>query len=174
MAAPDLKDMLARGQCAAKANDGESPHAGWLDYRSFMEFASSLGLRNFAPDEMLFLGEMNKRGRCRSLNHYPPMNLWPNIIRPVRMLDRLSQESGCQVFILSAYRSIAYNGCIDGAAIDSPHTRYQAIDFFCDGGTPAGWGEMLRGYRAQGSFAGGIGVYDLFVHVDAAGLNRDW
>lgn len=174
MAAPNLKDMLASGRCAAKASDAESLHVAWPDYRSFVNFISPLRLRNFAPEELLFLGEMNTRGKCRSLNHYPPEHLWPNIITPIRMLDRLSQESDCQVFILSAYRSVAYNACIDGAAIDSPHTRYQAIDFICDGGTPAGWGETLRGYRSRGSFAGGIGVYDLFVHVDAAGLNRDW
>ncbi len=135
---------------------------------------STLDLRSFMPDELLFLGEMNARGRCQSLNHYPPEHLWPNIVTPIRRLDRLSQETGRQVFILSAYRSVAYNACIDGAAIDSPHTRYQAIDFFCKGGTPAGWAETLRGYRAEGAFAGGLGVYDLFVHLDAAGLDRDW
>jgi len=174
MAAPNLNDMLARGQCAAKTRDEEGPHAAWPDFASFVSFISTLGLRHFVPDELLFLGEMNTRGKCRSLNHHPPEHLWPNIIPPIRMLDRLSQETGWRVFILSAYRSIAYNACIDGAAIDSPHTRYQAIDFFCDGGAPAVWGEALRGYRSQGSFAGGIGIYDLFVHIDAAGLNRDW
>lgn len=150
------------------------PHAAWWKYDAFVDFVSSLGLRHFGADELLFLGDQNSEGKCQGLNEYPPEHLWKNIGPTVALLDQLREELGLPIHLLSIYRAPAYNSCIDGSADNSFHMRYQAIDFFCDGGSPASWAAKLREYRSRGDFAGGIGVYDLFVHVDTGGVNQDW
>ena len=86
----------------------------------------------------------------------------------------MAAETGREVYVLSAYRSPAYNACITGSDPESPHTRFAAIDFFCDAGSPEDWAAILRRYRGAGRFSGGIGTYPLFDHVDADGRTAEW
>lgn len=151
-----------------------SPHAVWPLHQKFVDFVATLGLRNFVADELLFLGNQHKSGKCQGLNDYPPEILWRNIAPTVAVLDKLREELGAPIHFLSLYRAPAYNKCIDGSATNSFHMRYQAIDFVCDAGNPSSWAAKLREYRARGVFAGGIGVYKSFVHCDTRGVNRDW
>jgi peptidoglycan hydrolase-like protein with peptidoglycan-binding domain len=151
-----------------------SPHAAWPLLPKFVEFVATLGLRHFVADELLFLGNQNKSGSCKGLNDYPPEILWRNIAPTVAVLDKLREEMGAPIHFLSLYRSPAYNKCIDGSATNSFHMRYQAIDFVCDIGSPAGWAAKLKEYRIRGIFSGGIGVYKSFVHCDTRGVNKDW
>ncbi len=151
-----------------------SPHAGWQHYSKFVEFVATMGLRHFIADELLFLGNQHKAGKCKGLNDYPPELLWRNIAPTVAVLDKLRQEIGAPIHFHSLYRAPPYNKCIDGSATNSFHMRYQAIDFVCDAGTPATWAAKLREYRNRGVFAGGIGVYKTFVHIDTRGTNADW
>jgi hypothetical protein len=152
-----------------------SPHAGWELYDKFVSFVGGLGLQHFSADELLYLGGQNALGQsCAGLNSYPPEPLWPNVAPTAAILDRLRADMGKPVHILSAYRSPAYNTCISGAAANSVHMRYMAIDFVCDAGTPSQWTAKLADYRLRGLFRGGIGTYSSFVHVDTRGENRNW
>lgn len=153
---------------------GPSAHAGWDLYGKFAAFVTTLRLRHFTADELLYLGEQNNSGACKGLNEYPAEILWNNIVPTVSMLDRLQEDLRAPVRLLSVYRSPAYNRCIDGADINSLHMRFQAIDFVCDIGTPDDWASRLREYRTRSLFSGGIGVYKAFVHVDSGGANKNW
>jgi hypothetical protein len=153
---------------------GASVHAGWALYEKYVTFIAGLGLRNFTPDELLFLGGQNSSGKCANLNNHPPEELWANIAPTAAVLDKLRTDLAFPIHILSAYRAPAYNRCIDGSATNSFHMRYQAIDFVCDKGTPGDWAATLKDYRVRGIFKGGIGVYRTFVHVDTRGVNADW
>ncbi len=153
---------------------GNSPHAGWSLYPQFAAYVATLALRNFKVDELLFQGGQNGFGGCMGLNTYPPEELWRNIGPTVAILDKLRDELGAAIQVLSLYRSPAYNACIDGSATHSTHMRFMAIDFRSDVGSPARWAEKLKDYRARGLFRGGIGIYSSFVHVDTRGQNTDW
>ncbi|WP_200305948.1 D-Ala-D-Ala carboxypeptidase family metallohydrolase [Paracraurococcus ruber] len=156
------------------ASAAASPHAGWDLYAEFRAFVATLGLRHFSPDELLFLGSQQAGGKCAGLNTHPPRELWPSIAPTAAVLDRLRGDLGVPIRILSAYRSPAYNQCIDGSASNSMHMRYNAIDFACQTGTPADWAARLQDYRSRAIFRGGIGVYRSFVHVDTRGVNATW
>jgi peptidoglycan hydrolase-like protein with peptidoglycan-binding domain len=153
---------------------GDSPHAGWPLYPKFVAFVAGLGLRHFAADELLFLGSQNSNGACKGLNSYPPESLWPNIAPTIAVLDKLREDLAAPIHVLSLYRAPAYNRCIDGSATNSFHMQFKAIDFVCDSGSPTAWAAKLQEYRARGVFAGGIGVYRSFVHVDTRGNNANW
>jgi len=170
MSGPNVIPISSEGTEAADV----SPHSSWPLHDKFVGFVATLGLRHFVADELLFLGNQNRAGRCQGLNDYPPEMLWRNIAPTVAVLDKLREELNAPVHFLSLFRAPTYNACIDGAAVNSFHMRYQAIDFVCDIGGPSDWAAKLREYRNRGVFAGGIGVYRTFVHCDTRGVNRDW
>lgn len=143
----------------------------------FLEFFRSLGVKHFTPDELLVMGASNNRRGARGFgkNTRPPSDLWENIRDAVRTLDRLREEIGRPIKILSAYRSPAYNTAIGGATA-SQHMRFTALDFTVSGGDPRALGRKLQAYRHQRVFTGGVGVYadKSFVHIDGRGENRDF
>ncbi|WP_315778789.1 MULTISPECIES: D-Ala-D-Ala carboxypeptidase family metallohydrolase [unclassified Bradyrhizobium] len=166
--------MVGGAAPLTEAVAGTSPHAGWPLYARFAAFIAQLGLRHFDADELLYLGSQNAGGTCKGLNTYPPETLWPNIAPTAAVLDKLREELNVPIRILSVYRSPLYNRCIDGSAVNSFHMQFKAVDFACDSGSPAVWAAKLKEYRSRGVFAGGIGVYRSFVHVDTRGYNADW
>ncbi|CAL77616.1 hypothetical protein BRADO3852 [Bradyrhizobium sp. ORS 278] len=89
------------------------------------------------------------------------------------MLDKLREELGVPIRILSVYRSPLYNRCIDGSAVNSFHMQFMAIDFSCDSGSPASWRPSSRSTGRAG-VAAGIGGYSSFAHVDTRGDNINW
>ncbi len=139
-------------------------------------FARNLpDLHYFTAEEFLEKGASHYRvGRPGyQLNTDPPRELWPNIIQTAYILDALRHRLGVPIRINSAYRSPEYNSAIGGARA-SQHKEFRAIDFQVSGrGRPADWGATLRSMRDRGLFAGGVGVYRSFVHVDT-GRTRDW
>ncbi|MFK0691129.1 D-Ala-D-Ala carboxypeptidase family metallohydrolase [Mesorhizobium sp. IMUNJ 23033] len=162
------------GSSPAPVLVGNSAHAGWALYPKFVSFVDGLGLRSITADELLFLGAQNESGSCHGLNTYPPEELWPNIAPTAAIVDKLRNDLAQPVHLLSIYRSLAYNSCIQGSAAHSQHMQYRAIDFVMDGGNPISWSTKLKTYRASGMFRGGIGVYRGFVHVDTRGSDADW
>ncbi|NPU12815.1 DUF882 domain-containing protein [Bradyrhizobium sp. 83012] len=166
--------MVGGSAPLVEAAAGTSPHAGWPLYARFAAFVAQLGLRHFDADELLFLGSQNTGGSCKGLNTYPAEALWPNIAPTAAVLDKLREDLGVPIRILSIYRSPLYNRCIDGSAVNSFHMQFKAIDFSCDTGSPAIWAAKLKEYRSRGVFSGGIGVYRSFVHVDTRGTNANW
>ncbi|GIL02983.1 MAG: hypothetical protein BroJett030_28820 [Alphaproteobacteria bacterium] len=143
----------------------------------FATFIGSLNLRNFMAREFLALGSKhsNPNSSAFGLNTFPPRSSWINIAPTARVLDALRQHYGAPIYISSAYRSPAYNGAIGGAT-NSLHMAFKAIDFTVASGSagPRQWADTLRQFRSQGLFAGGIGTYGSFVHVDTRGHNVDW
>jgi hypothetical protein len=171
---PEEKISVGMPALPSASTGAASPYAGWPLYAAFSAYVAALGLRNFGADELLFLGSQNAAGKCTGLNQYPDQSLWSKIAPTVAILDKLRDDLGAPIHILSAYRAPPYNQCLDGTATNSFHMRFQALDFFCDLGQPSDWAGRLRDYRSRGLFKGGIGTYKTFVHVDTRGQNADW
>ncbi|MCM2473384.1 DUF882 domain-containing protein [Rhizobium sp. CG5] len=141
------------------------------DFKSF--FAARLpDIKHFQWHEFLIKGGHHAQN---GLNTDPPRDLWPNIIPTARILERFREEVGHPVVITSAYRSPDYNKGLPGAAKNSQHMQFRAVDIKVPGaGTPAQWAAVLKRYRSEKMFEGGIGIYNTFVHVDTRGHNADW
>lgn len=146
-----------------------------FDMARYEAFVRALGLRHFSPAEFLFPGNSNAPGAsCAGLNALPPEAHWNNIARTARMLDEIRTRLGAPVRILSCYRSPAYNACVGGAR-NSLHGKFNAVDWRCDSGTAADWQRVAQEVRRSNpEFAGGIGRYRSFCHVDTRGSNADW
>lgn len=146
----------------------------WAERPEFDAFIGSLGLRHFSPQEFLVLGgaHVTQGSAGYGLNTPPPKQLWPNIANTARVIDELRARLGTSVSISNAYRSPAYNRAIGGAA-SSMHMRFNALDLQSSA-TPSQVNAALLGMRDEGRFAGGIGVYNTFVHVDTRGSNVTW
>ncbi|TWF54303.1 peptidase M15-like protein [Neorhizobium alkalisoli] len=150
--------------------------AGPSEESRFAAFVINLGLKNFKPYELLTMGHQhsNPNSPAFGLNTLPPEALWPNIVPTIRVLDNLRDLLNAPIVIQSVYRSPAYNTAIGGEA-NSQHMEFRAIDFIAKSlSSPADWAAVLRQMRANGAFAGGIGTYPTFVHVDTRGHNADW
>jgi N-acetylmuramoyl-L-alanine amidase len=148
----------------------------WADRDEFDAFIAGLNLTHFVADEFLVLGGSHASGKCKGLNTFPPRALWPNIAATALMLDAIRTRLGTSIRITNCYRSPAYNTCIKGAK-DSPHPKFNAIDFTCAAGTPTVWGRIADDVRDSDTrFAGGIGIYHSknFVHIDTRGKAVDW
>lgn len=142
-----------------------------IDFKSFFT-ARMPDIKHFEWHEFMVKGGSHATS---GLNNDPPRDLWENIIPTARILERLRLEIGHPVVITSAYRSPAYNATLSGAAKNSQHMQFRALDFKVPGaGTPAQWAAILKRYRNERMFEGGIGVYPTFVHVDTRGHNADW
>jgi peptidoglycan hydrolase-like protein with peptidoglycan-binding domain len=130
------------------------------------------GLTAFSASEFLVKGGKNASNH---LNTDPPEILWPNIVPTVRVLLELKKRLGNPAITLnSVYRSRAYNASVGGAR-DSQHMKFTAVDLVAgDGRGPSSWARTLHQMRDEGVFAGGIGLYNTFVHVDTRGHNADW
>lgn len=141
----------------------------------FAAFMAQIGLRHFAPEEFLFLGNSHHAQGSSGfgLNSYPPEDIWPNIVGTARLLDELRGSLNAPVRILSAYRNDAYNRAIGGVG-DSMHKTFKACDIDAVGVAPSRVAEALLQMRKSGRFSGGIGRYATFTHVDTRGVNADW
>lgn len=134
-------------------------------------------LRWFKPEELLTRGAGHSGGRCAGLNAEPfPPDVLENLLRAGEAADAVREEYGGGLRVLSGWRGGAYNRCIGGATA-SLHLRGMALDLAPVGGSP-GAVARLHGaavaVRSRGVFAGGIGRYGTFVHIDIRGANVDW
>lgn len=167
----DTDDDVAVPLAAVAGANGE----GGYD-TAFAAYIQSLGLKNFKPYEFLVMGSQNANPQSAAfgLNKKPPQALWSNIAPTAKVIDRLRDVMGAPIATLSVYRSPAYNKAIAGAGA-SQHMEFRAIDFVVKSNSgPADWASALRQMRGEGLFAGGIGTYASFVHVDTRGQNVDW
>lgn len=139
-----------------------------LEYEAFL---TRLQLRHIKPIEML-RPHFKMRGTVS--NDLPPRELWPHAAATLRVADELRQRLGVRLLtIASAYRSPAYNAMCPGAATHSYHLRNMALDlvFEC---SPEKVAEAAVALRSTGFFAGGIGRYPGFTHIDTRGWAADW
>lgn len=135
----------------------------------FREFINSLDLKYFSANEIL-RPHRNYRNGVR--NNIPPESLWDNLIPTLKLADRLREELGVKVEVLSIYRSMAYNTAINGAS-RSQHMQNRAMDlkFNCSSDRAFNHAKKLR---KEGVFQGGIGWYNNFIHIDTRGYNATW
>ena len=126
---------------------------------------------NFGNEIPLFALRTNKGIK----NDVPPVELWNNIILPIRILELVREQFG-PTTLNSAFRTRAYNATFRGSGKESRHVHNNALDFRCVNGTPQDWMNFLRTLRSNERFKGGIGLYVAsgFVHLDTRGSNVDW
>jgi hypothetical protein len=139
-----------------------------LDYQRFLV---GLDLKHVAPIEIL---GAHFKARGNVYNDLPPREIWTSIAPTLRVADELCERLGVRLIeIASAYRSPAYNASCPGAAPHSYHMRNMALDlvFNC---APERIVKAAEALRTGGFFAGGIGRYPTFTHIDTRGKAADW
>jgi uncharacterized protein YcbK (DUF882 family) len=141
-------------------------------------------IRFFKAPEFFVKGSnhFNRNHRAFGLNTDPPPELYAHILPTARILDLARERLGAPITISSCYRSPAYNRAIGSLNPPNPrvltgkgsqHPRFSAVDI----DSPAGVARLyavLADIRSEGRFAGGLGRYPGFVHIDTRGYNASW
>lgn len=138
---------------------------------SFDAWFARQGFKHFKADEFTSYFHTERRG---VKNSQPPRDMWMAIVPTLRIVDELRSFFGRSIVILSSYRSEAYNAPIDGAAKNSYHKKFQALDIAVSGKSPKQVFAVLSQWRSEGKFKGGLGLYSTFVHIDTRGYNATW
>jgi hypothetical protein len=139
--------------------------------REYEQFLTSLSLRHVQPMAVL-RSHFKRRGMVS--NCLPPRDSWASMAPTLRVADELQDRLGVRlVEISSAYRSPAYNAMCPGSAAHSYHMRNMALDLKFDC-APEKVVKAAECLRSAGFFAGGIGRYPTFTHVDTRGKAADW
>nr|WP_321482864.1 D-Ala-D-Ala carboxypeptidase family metallohydrolase [uncultured Cohaesibacter sp.] len=146
-----------------------------MEGMDFEGFFKSFEFAHFSAKELLFKGAAHSDSAHKGygLNTDPPPELWPYIIKTVKVLEWLRRDIGEAIFITNAYRSPAYNKAIGGAP-DSQHMRFCACDIHADSKPHEILYHRLKWARSDEMFKGGLGLYDWGVHIDTRGVNKDW
>lgn len=141
------------------------------DLQAYSQFLSKAGFRHLSVRQVI---EAHAKRRGSVWNSLPPRSMWKNIVPTLRVIDRVGAELGQPVKeIISVYRSGAYNARCAGASSGSWHQANFAADVSFD--TPASVvASTARRLRGQGLFAGGVGRYPAFTHIDTRGQSVDW
>lgn len=146
--------------------------------RQLEAFIDHLGLRHFRGEELTPYWS-RKKGKIS--NSPPPPALWPNIVHTLIVLDEIRAMAKAPILITSSYRNPAYNAAVGGER-NSYHMRFNAVDFYADGKSPAALWKIATNLRGMPFaidnetfiFRGGIGLYAGFVHLDTRGYDADW
>lgn len=107
-------------------------------------------------------------------NTQVPTKYMANVQLLADNLQVLRDDLGLPVFIVSGYRTDAYNKAIGGAP-KSQHKEAKAGDIVVKGMTPqqvAARIEILIAARKMKQ--GGLGIYNGFVHYDVRGRRARW
>lgn len=141
------------------------------DVVRYGNFLAGLRLRHVGVEQVV--GSHYKiRGGVR--NTLPPRELWRKVRWVLRVADRLAEELGEPVKeVVSAYRSPEYNAQCPGAVGNSYHLRNMALDLRFRA-RPREVAMVARELRTRGVFAGGVGRYGDFTHIDTRGFAADW
>lgn len=142
-----------------------------LPGETFEDWFARQRFRHFDAQEFTSYFNLSRRG---VRNRPPARDLWPNIVPTLRVVDDLREFFGRPITILSSYRSPAYNAAISGAASQSYHMQFLALDIAVSGVRPSEVFRTLRVWRANHKFTGGLGLYDTFVHIDTRGYTATW
>ncbi|MCF7676476.1 MAG: DUF882 domain-containing protein [Akkermansiaceae bacterium] len=139
---------------------------------AFTDWFNSLGFRHFSAGEFTSYFVARRKGIRNSV---PSRILWKNLVPTLRIVDDLREHLGRPCHILSSFRSPDYNKTVGGAPL-SQHLKFNALDITFPGVSPVRVHAILRMWRDQGKFTGGLGLYRKsgFVHIDTRGNNADW
>lgn len=148
----------------------------WVDEKGsdvlrYANYIKGLRLKNITP-RMVLHPHFKTRGRTR--NSLPPRYMWSRIAPTLRVIDAMSSQMRAPVSeLLSIYRSPTYNRAVRGRS-RSQHLENRAVDVRFKGASPYTVSKVARSIRSQGKYAGGVGRYSSFTHVDTRGNNADW
>ncbi len=141
---------------------------------AFRQFFDGLGAQFFSADEFMVLGPSHHApGACNGKNGMPEQALWDNVAPLVKAMDAIRAHMGHPVTITNCFRNEDYNACVGGVS-GSMHKQFKAADFVCSSGTSADWAAAAKAVRSNGTFSGGVGIYNSFVHVDVRGSEANW
>ncbi|PQJ29253.1 hypothetical protein BSZ32_12630 [Rubritalea profundi] len=141
------------------------------DVYRYANYIKGLRLKNVTPYMVL---EPHFRSRGRTRNSLPPRYMWSRIAPTLRVIDAMASGMRAQVSeLLSIYRSPTYNRAVRGRS-RSQHLENRAVDVRFKGVSAYTVSKVARSIRSQGKFAGGVGRYSSFTHVDTRGHNADW
>jgi len=141
------------------------------DVLRYANYIKGLRLKNVTP-YMVLHPHFKTRGRAR--NSLPPRYMWSRIAPTLRVIDAMSFSMRAPVSeLLSIYRSPTYNRAVRGRS-RSQHLENRAVDVRFKGVSAYTVSKTARRIRSQGKFAGGVGRYSSFTHVDTRGHNADW
>ena len=148
----------------------------WIDLKGkevydYAEFILKLKLKNITPRMVL---EPHFKSRSGIKNELPPKKIWKSLKPTLKLLDEVVDETGMKIrSIVSAYRSPEYNRAVRGKS-RSLHMYNNALDISFSNTSPWRAAKVVRQYRSQNKFKGGVGTYSSFIHVDTRGENVDW
>lgn len=86
------------------------------------------------------------------------------------LLQQIRTKAKAPIIINSAYRTVAYNTKVGGAA-NSQHIYGNAADISCKALTPRQLESIAESILGN---SGGIGIYPTFLHVDVRDLPSRW
>jgi hypothetical protein len=137
----------------------------------YAKYLASLKLTRVTPRQVIDAHAKQHGGVWNSL---PPKALWKYMGPTLKVVDRIGAELDLPAKeIVSVYRSPAYNARCRGAKSNSWHRSNVAADVRFPV-RPSTVTSLARKLRGQGVFAGGVGGYGGFTHVDTRGTNVDW
>lgn len=131
---------------------------------------AAAGVQHFTAAEVLTLGASHA---CNGLNTLPPLSIVHQIMPTLVVVDSLRKHLKSPVTILSGYRSAAYNKAVGGVKA-SMHLQFRALDIQAPNHTPELIWSILRRWRGDGLWTGGLGKYATFIHIDDRSENADW
>lgn len=143
-----------------------------MDITQFTDWFNQQGFRHFSASEFTGYFFAQRKGVRNSI---PPKALWKNLVPTLRIVDNLREHIGKPCRILSSYRSPDYNRTVGGAKF-SQHLQFNALDITFDGVSAVRVHAILKMWRDQGKFIGGLGLYPSsgFVHIDTRSNNASW
>lgn len=164
-----LQDLFG-STLGAAAHQFETTSSINFDLADFQRHIGALELRHFSATEFLVKGASNKPGgKGAGLNTNPPRSLWRKMNNTALMLDEIRRRLGAPIYLLSAYRSPAYNEAIDGAE-HSRHMKFDAIDWYSTQGSVHDWVAVAQEVANSNpsAFRGWMKAYTggNFVHID--------
>lgn len=112
---------------------------------------------------------------CHDAKNTPvPKKYRGNVQQLAENLQVLRDDLGVPVFVVSGYRTDAYNKAVGGAKL-SQHKKAKAGDITAKGFTPKEIGARIEKLIKAGKMKqGGLGIYKGFVHYDTRGRRARW
>lgn len=103
-----------------------------------------------------------------------PDEYMDNVRKLAENLQILREIIGKPIIVISGYRSPDYNKKIGGAK-RSQHMLAKAADIIIKGMDTRDVADLIKDLIKQGKMhAGGVGLYQSFVHYDVRGRNARW
>tara|TARA_R100000005_G_C4936995_1_gene163316 strand:+ start:214 stop:540 length:327 start_codon:yes stop_codon:yes gene_type:complete len=97
-----------------------------------------------------------------------------NLNKLAKNLQKIREEIGIPIRIMSGYRSPEYNKRVGGAT-RSQHVLAKAADLQVSGMSTTELANTIKQLIKDGVIdSGGVGLYETFVHYDVRGRNARW